>query len=158
MLLGLPGRLTKGAGTHLASWLQESPGLSSSEAQTLLDSCDSKAEDSARGQHSLSGLHHIHGKKAGHSNPITDTAYSGALIITKDKGGMRLWRAGGDYALLRCVAAKGLHVAVHSSGQYIVTGTRGREIMEGGYKPKVWGPAGGSAFSVGKKRITRGVE
>ena len=66
---------------------------------------------------------------------------------------MRLWRARGDYALLRVVTAKGKHVAIHQNGQFIVTGTRG----EGIEKLKIWGPGGGSAFTAGKKSITQGV-
>ena len=31
------GRLSKGAGTHLASWLQETRALSAEEGQALLD-------------------------------------------------------------------------------------------------------------------------
>ena len=41
---GFSGRLTKGAGTHLASWLQASTALSVNEAQALLDAdaCSAK--------------------------------------------------------------------------------------------------------------------
>ena len=35
-----------------------------------------------------------------------------------------------------------------------MTGTRGKENGVNGYKPKVWGPGGGSAYSAGKKSIT----
>ena len=37
MPVGLPGRLSKGAGTHLASWLQETTALTAEEGQALLD-------------------------------------------------------------------------------------------------------------------------
>jgi len=40
----------------------------------------------------LKGLFGKHGKKAGHTNPITDVAYSGDILVTKDTGRMRLWR------------------------------------------------------------------
>ena len=150
---GFAGRLTKGAGTHLASWLQESSALSVEEGQALLDSKFSVAGGSVRGQRALAGLFAKHGKKAGHTNPITDVCYSGDILVSKDSGGMKLWRASGDFALLRCLAAKGSHVAIHECGQFIVTGTRGREVGAKGYKPKVWGPAGGSAFAAGKKSI-----
>ena len=151
---GLPGRLTRGAGTHLASWLQESTALSLEEGQSLLDSGFSVAESSGvRGKRALDGLYQKHGKKVGHTNLVSDVAYSGDILISKDSGGMRLWRAGGDFALLRCVSAKGAHVAVHESGQFIVTGTRGREIGNK-YRPKIWGPAGASAFATGKKNIS----
>ena len=153
---GLPGRLTKGAGTHLASWLQESDALSPEEAQTLLDSNFSTANTSVRGRRALEGLFSKHGKKAGHSNAITDIAYSGDILCTKDVSGMRLWRASGDFALLRCVASRGAHVAIHESGQFIVTGERGRGIGAKGHRVKIWGPSGGSAFSAGKKPIVGG--
>jgi hypothetical protein len=119
-----------------------------------------------------------HGKKAGHSKIITDTCYSGDLIITKDSGSMRLWRAAGDFALLRVVSCAGKHVAVHHSGQFIVTGNRrlaatigdeggrgeedggeGQSVASAGVSKalKVWGPAGGSAFAAGKKTMTTGI-
>jgi len=157
---GLPGRLTKGAGTHLASWLQESTALTPEEGQTLLDSGISVANSSVRGQRALEGLLSKHGAKAGHASKMTDVAYSGEILVTKDISGMRLWRASGDFALLRCVASKGPHVAVHESGQFIVTGIRGGVGGEAGTsrcKVRVWGPAGGSAFSAGKKSITTGM-
>ena len=163
---GFPGRLTRGAGTHLASWLQESSALSSAEGQSLLDSNFSTASSTVRGQRALAGLFSKHGKKAGHSNPISDIAYSGDILVSKDKGGMRLWRASGDFALLRCVSSWGPHVAIHESGQFIVTGKRGQRVVETrgadkgsqdvsvkNLRIKIWGPAGGSAFTAGKKRI-----
>jgi hypothetical protein len=170
---GLPGRLSKGAGTHLASWLQESTELSPSEAQQLLNLNQTSARSTIRGERALAGLLTAHGKKAGHSKPITDVAYSGDLIISKDSGSMRLWRASGDYALLRVVSCPGVHVSVHSNGQFIVTGRRSAAVQEEGGDGgegddassisgatrsrssclKVWGPSGGSAFTAGKKNI-----
>ena len=41
---GFSGRLTKGAGTHLASWLQASTALSATEAQALLDADECSAK------------------------------------------------------------------------------------------------------------------
>jgi len=149
-------RLSKGAGTHLASWLQPSQELSEIEAQQLLDENVSSAKNTTRGLAAWAKLQMIHGKSCGHAKKISDVAYSGAIIITKDASGMRLFRASGDFALLRCLAASGNHVSVHSSGQFIVTGTRNvateMAISKGG--PKVWGPQGGSAFTAGKKSIT----
>ena len=52
-------------------------------------------------------------------------------------------------ALLRVVSCPGKNVAFHPSGQFIITGT-----AAGGAGVKVWGAAGGSAFSAGKKPIT----
>ncbi len=147
---GLPGRLTKGAGTHLASWLQEVTVLSKESAQSLLDGTDensSMSNNNMRKERAIAGLKAAHGENAGHANPITDMAYSGDIIITKDRAGMRLWRSRGDYALLRVVTCKGKHAAFHSNGQFIVTGTRGGGTTGG---LKIWGPAGGSAYSVGK--------
>lgn len=154
---GLPGRLTKGAGTHLASWRQESTALTPDEAQILLDSSFSVASSSVSGQRALEGLFSKHGKIARHTHAITSIAYSGDILVTKDLSGMRLWRAAGDFALLRCVASTGPDVVIHESGQFIVTGKRGSEIGSKGYRIKIWGPAGGSAFSAGKKSITMGV-
>ena len=82
-------------------------------------------------------------------------AYSGEVLVTKDEGCMRLWRAGGDCALLRVVSCPGRHVAFHTNGQYIVTGTRGAGGTDGGVQPKVWGAAGGTAASAGKADILR---
>merc|ERR1712167_117461 len=118
---GLPGRLTKGAGTHLASWLQESKGLTAEEGHRLLEDA-ALHPATVRGEKAIEGLWEAHGKKAGHANTITDVAYSGDIIVTKDTASMRLWRARGDYALLRVVTAKGKHVAIHQNGQFIVTG------------------------------------
>jgi hypothetical protein len=165
---GLPGRLSKGAGTHLASWLQEVTALSEHEGQALLDSRESRADSTTKGQRALAGLLETHGKKAGHSKPITDIAYSGDIIITKDIASMRLWRARGDFALLRVLTCRGKHVAVHRNGQYIVTGERrtpdtGLKVDKiSKTKPKrpvckVWGPAGGSAVGAGKTKITHSV-
>ena len=124
---GLSGRLTKSAGTHLASWLQEVTALTVEEAQTMLDT--SKPIDSTvRGARAHAGLVEAHGKRAGHSKPITDMAHSGDLIATKDPRSMRLWRAHGDFALLRVVTCRGRNVSFHESGQYIVTGSRTEHI------------------------------
>ena len=65
-----------------------------------------------------------HGKNCGHASKITDVAYSGDILITKDPNGMRLFRASGDFAMLRVVTAKGRHVSIHPCGQFLVTGTR----------------------------------
>ena len=168
---GFTGRLTKGAGTHLASWLQEVDALAADEAQSLLDTHQPDgARSTPRGERAWAGLQSAHGKRMGHAKRITDVAYSGDILVTKDPASMRLWRARGDFALLRVVTAKGPHVAIHPCGQFIVTGTRGAAngaAADGGEegkpaaKPagglKVWGPAGGSAFTAGKKAITRGV-
>ncbi len=160
---GLSGRLTKGAGTHLASWLQEVTALTVEEAQTMLDT--SKPIDSTvRGARAHAGLVEAHGKRAGHSKPITDIAHSGDLIATKDPRSMRLWRAHGDFALLRVVTCRGRNVSFHESGQYIVTGSRTEHIEcigDGGKSAdagrlQVWGPAGGSAFGVGKRSVATG--
>lgn len=175
---GLPGRLSKGAGTHLASWLQESRALSTEEAQALLDSGESRAQSTQRGERALAGWRSAHGRCAGHAKPITDVAHSGDLLVSKDPTSMRLWRAQGDFALLRVIGGcKGKHVAIHHTGQFIVTGTRtpvagaaataaaaatadvaaAAAAAAKARKPKVWGPAGGSAFSAGKKTHTTGL-
>lgn len=180
---GIGQRLTKGAGTHLASWLQEVDALSVDDAQALLDN-SSRADSTPKGTLALAGLHAAHGKQCGHAKPMTDVAHSGDLLLTKDPKSMRMWRARGDFALLRVVTCGGKHVAVHPCGQFIVTGTRGAVAAgaatatdNGGVggddvaepvvpqqaaistKPpgglKIWGPAGGSAYTVGKKVITR---
>ena len=159
---GLPGRLTKGAGTHLASWLQEVQALDADEAQALLDNAP-PARSTVRGERALAKLFETHGKKAGHSKKITDVAHSGDLLVAKDSSSMRLWRAHGDCALLRVVSCRGPHVAFHSTGQFIVTGLR--QQQEAGAAAdnskdqqdrarKVWGPGGGSAFTAGKKDLT----
>jgi hypothetical protein len=103
------------------------------------------AKSSPRGAKALEGLLRAHGKRAGHSSPITDVVYSGDVLVTKDKASMRLWRAGGDYALLRVVTAPGKHVAFHHTGQFIVVGERGADTA------KVFGPSGGSAVGAGRK-------
>ena len=160
---GLPGRLTKGAGTHLASWLQEVQALSAEEGQALLDARGEEEEEGAtenvRGVRAKEGLFAKHGARVGHANKVLDVCWSGEMVLTKDKASLRLWRARGDFALLRVVSCRGAHVAVHSCGQFIVTGTRGagacsEKPKAGGLK--IWGPAGGSAFSTGKKDLTTG--
>ena len=118
----------------------------------------------------MEGFFATHGSSAGHSKSITDFLFSGEIIVTKDPASMRLWRARGDYALLRVVSCGGPHVAIHPSGQFIVTGTRGESgcgsdgsgdentnpRKQTKAKTKIWGPGGGSAFSAGKKSITTG--
>ena len=175
---GFTGRLSKGAGTHLASWLQEVDALTIDEAQSLLDNhYPDGARSTPRGERAWAGLLDTHGKRTGHAKKITDVAYSGDLLVTKDPASMRLWRTRGDFALLRVVSCRGKHVAIHPCGQFIVTGTRGAGAGAGaaasagagtddttvgssGAKrasPKIWGPAGGSAFTAGKKSITHGM-
>jgi hypothetical protein len=148
---GLPGRLTKGAGTHLASWLQEVSALNPEEAQALLDN-DQPGPTKDRCERAKAGLFQTHGKTAGHAHTITDVAFSGTIMATKDSKSMRLWRAHGDFALLRVLTCRGNHVAFHPSGQFIVTGTRtaAAKSTESLKHLKIWGPAGGSAFSAGK--------
>ena len=157
------GGLAKGAGTHLASWLQEVSTLSSEDAQSILDGFG--PEGAPRGPSlaaALEGMRSVHGSRGGHARAITGAAISGDLLATKDPQSMRLWRSRGDHALLRVVTCRGDHVAFHPSGQFIVTGQRRRpeesasEVDAQDFpkarmlKPKVWGPAGGSAYSVGK--------
>ena len=62
---GLPGRLTKGAGTHLASWLQPCDGLSQEAAQALLD-------QPKKAHSGLQSLQAAHGRRCAHARPITD--------------------------------------------------------------------------------------
>mmetsp|Transcript_49694 Transcript_49694/g.158706 ORF Transcript_49694/g.158706 Transcript_49694/m.158706 type:complete len:155 (-) Transcript_49694:753-1217(-) len=124
MTKGLDGRLTKGVGTHFASWLQEVTAVEPDAAQAHLDA-GVPASSTPRGELAHKGLRAAHGKKAGHAKPITDVAYSGDLIATKDEGSLRLWRARSDFALLRVVSCRGPHVAFHPTGQFIVTGTPG---------------------------------
>jgi len=98
----------------------------------------------------LASLRERHGKTAGHAGPIIDAAFSGDLMATKDEKCMRLWRAR-DATLLRVVSAcTGSGVAFSPCGHYIVTGNAKTK------KIKVWGAAGGSAFSAGKAKITAG--
>lgn len=200
---GFAGRLSKGAGTHLASWLQEvdTPSLTMQEAQALLDADASGAAPTAnsgpRGERALKGLLEKHSggklgvdgqgvtranrekasKCLGHAKLITHIAYSGDMIVSKDTGSMRLWRAGGDFCLLRVVSCPGPHVAFHHTGQFIVTGARtataaavtetpienmqeDEDAATASAEPKVssvlkiWGPAGGSAVGAGKTEIT----
>lgn len=147
-------RLTKGAGTHLASWLQEVTALTPEEAQSLLNAAE-PAGSEPKGERAKEGLLAAHGRKLGHAKPVSDVAYSGEIIVSKDAGCIRMWRARGDFALLRVVSCAGKHVAIHPCGQFIVTGTRGAAVGRG--ELKVWGPAGGSAYTAGKKTFTTGV-
>jgi hypothetical protein len=147
MPLGLPGRLSKGAGTHLASWLQEVDNVSAEEATAWLDRGSTQEDERTR--EAVATLREQHGKKAGHAGKIIAAAYSGELLATKDEKSMRLWRAR-DGTLLRVVSAcTGNAVAFGPSGQNIVTGTVG-----GRYK--VWGAAGESAVGCGNTKITAG--
>ena len=159
--VGLPGRLTKGAGTHLASWLQPSNAFSMPERQAILDSNCSSAKAIEKGTKALECIRNVHGRKCGHSRPISDAAYSVEILITKDTQSMRLWRASGDFALLRVVGGvKGRHVSVHSNGQFIVCGERSVAVDVGSASvnnqttPTCFGPSGGSAFTAGKKAIS----
>mmetsp|Transcript_18753 Transcript_18753/g.30093 ORF Transcript_18753/g.30093 Transcript_18753/m.30093 type:complete len:148 (+) Transcript_18753:80-523(+) len=145
MVVGLPGRLSKGAGTHLASWLQEVSNVLNEEANLWLE----QPKD-PRTANVFAALTERHGKSAGHSQPIIDAAVSGELLATKDAKSMRLWRAR-DGALLRVVSAcPGKGVAFSPTGNNIVTGTCGTAQI------KVWGPAGNSAVGCGNTKITVG--
>ena len=145
MPLGLPGRLSKGAGTHLASWLQEVANVTPEEAILWLEAPrDSRTPDV------LTALRQQHGKNLGHAGRIVDAAFSGELLVTKDEKCMRLWRAR-DGTLLRVVSAcHGDGVAFSPSGHNIVSGT----AKTG--KIKIWGAAGGSAVGCGNSKITVG--
>lgn len=139
---GLPGRLTKGAGTHLASWLQEVSNISTEEALAWI-----QTPEHPRTAEMVANLRQKHGRMCGHSGKIVAAAFSGDLVITKDKRSMRLWRAR-DGTLLRVVTAIGDKVAFAPNGQNIVTGTES--------KMKIWGPAGQSAVGIGNTKITAG--
>ena len=88
MPLGLPGRLSKGAGTHLASWLQEVSNVPEEEARSWLESPRHERTNEA-----VAALQHCHGKTVGHAGQILDAAFSGDLLVTKDATSLRLWRA-----------------------------------------------------------------
>ena len=119
--LGLSGRLKRGAGTHLASLLQElSFELShvSHEAvhQWLLSEPDPQTETVLPNV-----IKHVGTKSLGHSNPILSVAYGGELLVTKDEKPMRLWRAK-DATLLRVISGcPGDTVSFSPSRQKIVT-------------------------------------
>ena len=119
--LGLSGRLKRGAGTHLASWLQElSFELShvSHEAvhQWLLSEPDPQTETVLPNV-----IKHVGTKSLGHNNPILSVAYGGELLVTKDEKPMRLWRAK-DATLLRVISGcPGDTVSFSPSRQKIVT-------------------------------------
>eukprot|EP00035_Acanthoeca_spectabilis_P030241 m.8561 g.8561 ORF g.8561 m.8561 type:complete len:93 (-) comp4075_c0_seq1:257-535(-) len=70
--------------------------------------------------------------------------------VTKDKDSMRLWRRR-DGERLRVVTCRGNAVAFGTNGNNLVTGD------VDGDKMKVWGAAGGSAFTAGKKNIGNGL-
>ena len=148
MALGLPGRLSKGAGTHLASWLQEVSNVSDEEALAWLEQPRHPKTDEV-----LAAVQGHHGSKSlGHSGPVVDAAFSGELLATKDRSSMRLWRAR-DGALLRVVSAcHGDAIAFSPTGSNIVTGSAKASQV------KVWGPAGGSAVGCGNAKITAGKE
>ena len=145
-MLGLPGRLSKGAGTHLASWLQEVSNITDEEALSwLAQPRHPKTEEV------LVAVQGHHGSKSlGHSGPVVAASFSGELLATKDKSSMRLWRAR-DGTLLRVVSAcPGNGIAFSPSGSNIVTGSAKTS------KVKVWGPAGQSAVGCGNSKITAG--
>ena len=96
---GLSGRLSKGAGTHLASWLQEVGNVGVEEAVSWL-----RAPRHAKTAQALADLRQKHGENVGHAGPVVDAAFSGELLATKDRRSMRLWRARGG-TLLRVVSA-----------------------------------------------------
>lgn len=120
----------------------------------------------------LEGITRVHGARGGHARAITGVAISGDLLATKDPQSMRMWLSRGDFALLRVVTSRGAHVAFHPGGQFIVTGQRRpRPGPESDGKadatdpgeprahvrvrvcvlpPKVWGSAGGSAYTAWK--------
>ena len=140
--VGLPGRLSKGAGTHLASWLQEVDNIEPAEAMGWLEQ-----DRHPRTRAEVEALRELHGRKAGHAGKIIDAAFSGELLLTKDETSMRMWRARGG-TLLRVVSAcPGDGVAFSPSGNNIVTGSLGGRI-------KIWGPAGQSAVGCGNTKIT----
>ena len=142
---GLPGRLAKGAGTHLASWLQEVDNISQEQALSWLSS-----DKHPKTEECLAKLKETHGKTAGHAKNIIDAAFSGELLATKDDKSMRLWRAR-DCNLLRVIGGcTGKAVAFSPTGNNIVTGTVETQ------KIKIWGPAGGSAVGAGNTKITAG--
>ena len=76
MPLGLPGRLSKGAGTHLASWLQEVSNVPEEEARSWLESPRHERTNEA-----VAALQHCHGKTVGHAGQILDAAFSGDLLV-----------------------------------------------------------------------------
>ena len=151
--IGFVGRLTKGAGTHLASWLQEVKNVEKADAIAWL-----QAPRHPKTKEVVAGLRNHHNSKtAGHSCVIVDAAFSGELLVTKDENSMRLWRAK-DFNLLRVVSAcPGRNVAFSPNGNNIVTGTlveNSGEISVS--KLKIWGPAGNSAVGCGNTKITAG--
>ena len=82
MPVGLPGRLSKGAGTHLASWLQETTALTAEEGQALLDGTARPAAGprAPLAERAEAGLWAAHGARAGHAKPVSDVAHSGDLL------------------------------------------------------------------------------
>ena len=140
----LPGRLTKGAGTH--SWdvsLLYILNFKDRHRKVSMLYSSKRARTSRRGCRRCRRCRPRRARRcwmpavrrrreprnnvprAGHANKVTDVCWSGEMVLTKDKASLRLWRARGDFALLRLVSSRGAHVAVHSCGQFILTGTRG---------------------------------
>ena len=184
MPLGLPGRLSKGAGTHLASWLQQVSNVPEEEAIAWLESPRHERTNEA-----VAALQHCHGKTVGHAGQILDAAFSGDLLVTKDATSLRLWRARcavgdqrycgfflsiclasvcvksiQDDALLTCVACfrrdgSLLRVLSGCAGDSVAFSSSGHNIVTGTLKTgriKIWGAAGGSAVGCGKRKITNG--
>lgn len=156
MSKGLPGRLSRGAGTHLASWLQEVDRVVGVEARADAEAWlirKKGMDEDEKLQAALGKLRALHGRSVGHSQPIVDVALSGEILITKDPKSMRLWRAR-DGTLLRVVSCSGNRVAFSASGQNIVSGLVNRDGNVSAFK--LWGPGGQSAVGCGKTRITVG--
>jgi len=144
--VGLPGRLSKGAGTHLASWLQEVKNFNTDEGMAWL-----QAPRNEKTKNMVTTLRKKHGKKAGHSGLILDAAYSGELLVTKDAKSLRMWRARG-FTLLRVLGGiPGPNVAFAPNGTNIATGN-----VKTGKGIKLWGPAGQSAVGINNTKITNG--
>ena len=83
--VGLSGRLMKGAGTHLESWLQELSFELSNVSQEevyewLLSEPDPKTETVLQNV-----IKHVGTKRLGHNNPILSVAYSGELFLQRMK-------------------------------------------------------------------------
>ncbi|CAD7958074.1 unnamed protein product [Amoebophrya sp. A25] len=157
------GRLTQGAGTHLASWLQEVGNIPEEEALAWLG----LGEEEEQGEHErennkiedarkfVAELRKIHGKNCGHSGPLVDADASGDLIVTKCANSMRLWRKRGG-SLLRVVGGcPGNRVAFSPSGSIIVTLSY-NSLLGHRKNLKIWGPAGASAVGCGNTKITAG--
>ena len=71
-MLGLPGRLYKGAGTHLASWLQEVDNVKKDEVVSWL----LQPQHPRTSSEVLAAVQGKHGSKSlGHSGPLLDAAF-----------------------------------------------------------------------------------